>query len=279
MRIIGLDFGDKTIGVAVSDELLLTAQGVEVIRRSDAASLKSSVARLKEIIALYGAETVVLGFPKNMNNTEGPRCQTTLAFKKRLERDVPEVIVVLQDERLSTAEADRTLIEGGFSRLKRGRTVDKIAAALILQTYLDTRRLTVKAAGLRRAVVKKRGKTIRIEESDIKKPDDGNLNENVPNDRDKDNDFDWESSTITIKDEDGDETEFYILDELTHNGANYLLVVEADMIEDDETEAIIFKETGEEGEDLIYDDELEDEEFEAVAKLFDQRLEDYDIEF
>lgn len=136
MRIMGLDFGSKTVGVAVSDEMLLTAQGVETIHRKSPAKLRQTLARLEALIAEYQVERIVLGFPKNMNNTEGERCERTLEFQEMLERRCG-LEAILWDERLTTAAADRVLIESGVRRENRKSYVDQIAAVLILQGYLD----------------------------------------------------------------------------------------------------------------------------------------------
>lgn len=137
MRILGLDFGSKTVGVAVSDELLLTAQGLEIIRRQSPNKLRQSLARVEEIVREYQVERIVLGYPKNMNNTEGERCEKTKEFKEMLEcRTGLEVI--LWDERLTTVSADRLMMETGVRRENRKKYVDEIAAALILQGYLDS---------------------------------------------------------------------------------------------------------------------------------------------
>ena len=136
MRILGLDFGDRTIGVAVSDPFGWTAQGVCVLRRKDENNLKESIEQLAEIIAQYGIERIVLGYPKNMNNTEGPRCEKTRAFQKRITKRF-HIPIVLFDERMSTMAAERTLLEANMSRQKRGQVIDKTAAVFILQGYLD----------------------------------------------------------------------------------------------------------------------------------------------
>jgi putative Holliday junction resolvase len=128
---LGLDYGDRTIGVAVSDALNVTAQCLEVIRRPDERSVKKSVARLAEIIKDYDAGLIVLGYPLNMNGSEGERCAKTLAFKARLERNFPKTPVELWDERLSTVWASR-VIDGA-----KNAEIDKIAAAFILQGYID----------------------------------------------------------------------------------------------------------------------------------------------
>ena len=136
MRVLGLDFGEKTIGVAVSDPVGWTAQGLEIIRRKEENNLVASMARIKELCAEYGAELIVLGFPKNMNNTEGPRVEKTKQFKKRLEKEL-KLPVELWDERLSTMGAERTLLEADISRAKRKKVIDKQAAVFILQGWLD----------------------------------------------------------------------------------------------------------------------------------------------
>ena len=137
MRILGLDYGDKTIGVAVSDPFGWTAQGVEIIQRTNENEYKKSLARLNELITQYEVEKIVLGFPKNMDNTEGPRCEKTRAFKDRLEKRFPNIPVILWDERMSTIAANRSLMEADLSRAKRKSVIDKMAAVHILHGFLD----------------------------------------------------------------------------------------------------------------------------------------------
>ena len=136
MRIIGLDFGSKTVGVAVSDELLITAQGIEIVRRKSENKLRQTLARIEELIKEYNVEKIVLGFPKNMNNSEGERCEKTLEFKEMLERRTG-LTVDLWDERLTTVAADNLMMEAGIRRENRKEYVDQIAASFILQGYLD----------------------------------------------------------------------------------------------------------------------------------------------
>ncbi|MDE7063195.1 MAG: Holliday junction resolvase RuvX [Lachnospiraceae bacterium] len=136
MRIIGLDFGSKTVGVAVSDELLVTAQGVEIIRRKSENKLRQTLARIEELITEYKVDRIVLGFPKNMNNSEGERCERTREFQTMLERRTG-LTVELWDERLTTVAADQVMMEAGVRRENRKEYVDQIAAAFILQGYLD----------------------------------------------------------------------------------------------------------------------------------------------
>jgi len=137
MRILGLDYGSKTVGVAVSDELLLTAQGLEIVRRESENKLRKTLARIEQIIEEYGISRIVLGFPKNMNNTVGDRGEKTLLFKEMLEKRTG-LEVVLWDERLTTVSADRAMMEAGVRRENRKKYVDKIAASFILQGYLDS---------------------------------------------------------------------------------------------------------------------------------------------
>ena len=137
MRIMGLDFGSKTVGVAVSDPLGITAQGVEIIRRESENKLRKSLTRIEALIAEYEVEKIVLGYPKNMNNMLGERVEKTEEFAKKLENRT-HLQVILWDERLTTVEAQRTMIQAGVRREDRNLYVDKIAATIILQGYLDS---------------------------------------------------------------------------------------------------------------------------------------------
>lgn len=143
MRIMGLDFGSKTVGVAVSDPLLITAQGLEIIRRKEENKLRQTLARIEELIGEYEVGEIVLGLPKNMNDTLGDRAQLSLEFKEKLERRTG-LPVTMWDERLTTVAADRTMMEAGIRREHRKEYVDQIAASLILQGYLDYRVNTAK---------------------------------------------------------------------------------------------------------------------------------------
>ena len=138
MRIMGLDFGSKTVGVAISDSLLVIAQPLEIVRRKEANKLRQTLARIEELIVEYEVEELVLGLPLNMNDTEGERVVLTREFKEKLERRTG-LPVVMWDERLTTVEADNVMMEAGIRRENRKEYVDKIAAALILQSYLDSR--------------------------------------------------------------------------------------------------------------------------------------------
>jgi putative Holliday junction resolvase len=137
MRILGLDYGSKTVGVAVSDPLGLTAQGVETIWRKQENKLRQTLARIEKLASDYQAERIVLGFPKNMNNTIGERALKSLEFKEMLEKRTG-LPVVMWDERLTTVEANRTLMEANVRRENRKQYLDELAAIFILQGYLDS---------------------------------------------------------------------------------------------------------------------------------------------
>ena len=136
MRILGLDYGSRTVGVAVSDAMGWTAQSLETIERKEENKLRKTLARIEALVKEYEVEKIVLGYPKHMNNEEGDRCAKTEEFKEMLERRTG-LQVILQDERMSTMSAERILMEGGVRRENRKEFVDKMAAAFILQTYLD----------------------------------------------------------------------------------------------------------------------------------------------
>ena len=139
MRIMGLDFGSNTVGVAISDPLFITAQGIEIIRRKDENKLRQTLARIEELIQEYEVEEIVLGLPKNMNDTAGPRAMITMEFKEKLERRTG-LMVHTWDERLTTVAADKAMMEAGIRRENRKEYVDKIAAVFILQGFLDYRK-------------------------------------------------------------------------------------------------------------------------------------------
>lgn len=136
MRIMGLDYGSKTVGIAISDPLGITAQGIEIIRRKSENKLRQTLARIEELTAQYQVEKLVLGFPKHMNNDIGERALKSLEFQEMLKKRTG-LEVVMWDERLTTVEADRTLIEANVRRENRKQYVDQLAAVFILQGYLD----------------------------------------------------------------------------------------------------------------------------------------------
>ena len=137
MRIMGLDYGSKTVGVAISDAMRITAQGIEIIRRKDENKLRQTLARIEELIEEYEVAEIVLGLPKNMNDTKGERVLKSEGLAQRLTEETG-LPVHLWDERLTTVEAERTLIENKVRREDRKKYIDKIAAVFILQGYLDS---------------------------------------------------------------------------------------------------------------------------------------------
>ena len=137
MRILGLDYGSKTVGVAVSDPLGLTAQRVETIWRKQENKLRRTLARIEELVKEYQAERIVIGLPRNMNNTMGERAEKSLEFGEMVEKRTG-LPVIMWDERLTTREAERALMEAGVRRENRKEYLDSVAAVLILQGYLDS---------------------------------------------------------------------------------------------------------------------------------------------
>lgn len=133
-----MDFGSRTVGVAISDSLLITAQGVEIIRRKEENKLRQTLARIEQLIVENEVEEIVLGLPLHMNADEGVRAELTKEFKEKLERRTG-LPVFFMDERLTTVSADRTMIEAGIRREHRKEYVDMLAATFILQAYLDRR--------------------------------------------------------------------------------------------------------------------------------------------
>ena len=134
MRILGLDIGDRTIGVAVSDPLGITAQGITTIRRK---SIEKDLEELKKICEEYSVESIVAGLPKNMNGTLGPQSEKVISFCDLIKKDI-NLPINMWDERLTTVAANRAMLEADLSRAKRKKIVDKMAAIYILQGYLDS---------------------------------------------------------------------------------------------------------------------------------------------
>lgn len=137
MRIMGLDYGTTTVGVAISDTMLITAQEVETITRKQANKLRKTYSRIEELVREYEVERIVLGYPKNMNNTEGERAEDTKLFQEALERRT-KLPVILWDERLTTVESERILTQCGVRKANQKKVIDQVAAAIILQSYLDS---------------------------------------------------------------------------------------------------------------------------------------------
>jgi putative Holliday junction resolvase len=135
-RIMGLDVGDKTIGVAISDPLMITAQSLMTIRRT---SVSKDIDAIRDIINEYNISKIVVGIPKNMNNTLGPQGEKVLSFVEKLKSRF-NLDIVIEDERLTTVQAEKMLIESDVKRKNRKKVIDKVAATYILQSYLDRMR-------------------------------------------------------------------------------------------------------------------------------------------
>ena len=138
MRYLGLDLGSKTLGIAISDNTKLIASSLKTIYFDDE-NYDSLIPRLKELINEYNIEKIILGFPKNMNNTIGPRAEIALEFKNKIINNL-NIEVIMEDERLTSVISNKVLISSDMSRKKRKKKVDKIAAQIILQSYLDKER-------------------------------------------------------------------------------------------------------------------------------------------
>ena len=137
-RCLALDIGDKTIGIAVSDLLGLTAQGITTIKR---VSNRDDLKNIGELIAQYEIETIVIGLPKNMNGTEGESCEKVRRFGRKINGAYPKIPIIFWDERLSTVAAEKSLVNADVSRKKRKTVIDKMAAVHILQGYLDSKHI------------------------------------------------------------------------------------------------------------------------------------------
>ncbi len=245
-RIMGLDFGSKTVGVAVSDSLCLTAQGLEIIRRKEENKLRRTYARIEELAQLYDVGLFVVGLPRHMNYDMGERAELTRDFASNLERRTG-LPVLLWDERLTTVQADRTMIEGGVRREKRKKIIDQIAAVLILQNYLDY---------------------FQAQQDREKSMRQGNEDE-------------LEQLSIPFIDEEGNEQEFSILDSTQIAGVRYLLVTDDIPFGDEDDgadgHAYLMKEVREEGADLVYQMVEDEEEYDAVMDVFEQLVDDVDF--
>jgi putative holliday junction resolvase len=135
MRILALDVGERRIGLAVSDELGLTAQGLPTLKRTKPSS---DLKHIEHLVKEHAAKTMVVGLPRNMNGSMGVQAHIVMDFIEDLKRKIPETSVIPWDERLTTRAAERVLLEADLSRSKRGKKVDQLAAVLILQNYLDS---------------------------------------------------------------------------------------------------------------------------------------------
>ena len=268
MRCLSLDIGDKTVGVAVSDPLGITAQGVKTIQRT---SKKNDFKEIGDLISEYEVDTLIIGLPKNMNGTEGERCEIVRKFAARLQGRFPAVNQIFWDERLSTVAAEKSLIAADVSRQKRKKVIDKMAAVYILQGYLDS--LTLKGEIL---MAKKKNVEENIVEENV-------VDENI-------DDEEFGDIIVEMTDDEGN-TYLYLEQMIIPVGDDrFALLVEVPEHDHEHNhehedcdcgcgcgcedgDVIIAKiVTDENGEDIYI--EPTDEEFEAVQKAYDELIDD-----
>lgn len=258
MKIAGLDFGGRTIGVAVSDALGLFASPVTIIRRKTD-SLKGSLKELGDFLAAQNIELIVLGYPKNMNNTIGAQAEQTERFAKILDETF-HLPVVLWDERLTSVSADKMMLEFDLSRKKRKEKIDAAAAAMILQNYLDYRKNTgdSQKPPSENKYLKNKLKLIwRMKSLD------NEFNEAIEGEETEEFDV-----IVLTDDESGEDIELVIVDSVEAEDCTYLLVIASEDFDDEEPTASIIKEI-KEGEDNFVYEVVEDEaEFEKASELF-----------
>lgn len=238
-RIMALDVGDKMVGVAVSDETGLLAHPRPPLARDQ---LRQSLAPLKGLLSEWAVERLVVGLPRNMNGTEGPQAQKVRAFAREV-ADATGITIEFWDERLTTREAERRLVERDMSRRDRRRHVDGAAAAIILQGYLDRQRFTPERR-------------------------------DTMSDKEHDHLEDEDEEVITLTDEDGEDHEFVVVDVIEVGSKEYAILLPYDTADDEEAEAVILRiEKGADGEDQLV--EIEDEhEWQSVVDAYEAVLED-----
>jgi putative Holliday junction resolvase len=283
-RVLGLDLGTKTIGVAVSDVFGWTAQPVCVIRRGP-----GEMGELAALIARYGAARFLLGYPRNMNGTAGPRVRETEAFAALLRKKF-SLPVLFWDERLSTVAAERALLEADLSRAKRKQVIDQTAAAMILQGYLDS----LSGPAGKRARPRRNELTLPLKKS-MMMPENAicgggtGMADKIKPELSEETDEDVQLiDSVLLTDDEGVEHEFMHLETLQVDGGTYFVLLpvgaedededDEEDEEDEEMEAIILKlEKNEKGEEVLVDIE-DDEEWEKVSDAWDELDDDDDDE-
>ncbi|MCL2753398.1 MAG: Holliday junction resolvase RuvX [Defluviitaleaceae bacterium] len=253
MRMLGLDYGDKRIGVAISDGLGWTAAPLTTIDRKNPVDLKSSIEAIQKIINENQVKRVILGYPKNMDGSEGENCQKVQDFKSKLFKALYGIDIILYDERLSSSRAIQIYNEIGINSKKiRQGGIDKMAAQVILQGYLD----------------------MQSNQANTYKGEKG-MNDNNLNELEMDDEVEIE--TIVMTDEDGNDVEYMIIDEFDHGGTTFLVMINAVEVENDEVEAVIFKQVESTDEEFIYE-EISEDEYNMLEPVLQQRLDDFDID-
>jgi len=264
MRVLGLDYGDVRIGVAISDSLGWTAQGLTTISRNNPIDLTESIAKIADIVAEYRVQTIVLGLPKNMDNSEGASCEKVRKFKVKLEKALHGIKVILFDERLTTVMTERLFSDTNMAISKRRKHVDKVSAVLILQGYLD-----------KEYNQNKKNNTLSSDkENEMDLENTNNFDENDDLGLDED---EMDVETIVMTDEDGNEVEYVIIDEFIHGDVNYLVMVRAENADDDEAESVIFKQVEASDDEFIYE-EIDEDEYNNLEPVLKARLAEFDID-
>ena len=270
MRTLALDYGDARIGVAISDPLGWTSRGLTTIARKNPIDLSACIAKIVNIVKENHVDTVVLGYPKNMDNTEGENCKKVLAFKDKLEVALPYIAVVLFDERLTSSRARQIFGEVNLPGAKHKESIDKLAAAIILQDYLDLKTRREQDAGISRYAAENTRDKNTIKEKNMEF-DEKDFSE------DFDPGFDTELETIVMTDEEGNEVEFMVIDEFMHDMVNYLIMVNAEDADEDEAEAAIFKQVSAGEEEYVYE-EINEEEYNNLEAVLKVRMAEFDID-
>ena len=253
MRTLGLDYGDRRIGIAISDGLGWTATALTTIERKNPIDLKESIKRIQDIVEENDIKRVVLGYPKNMDGTEGENCRKVQIFKSKLLQALEGIDIVLHDERLSTSRAKQIFNEVGIKTKKMaGGGIDKMAAQVILQGFLD----------------------MQANQSNTYKGEKNMSDEKILNELELD---EIEIDSIVMTDEDGNDVEYMIIDEFEQGGTTYLVMVNAEDIEEEEIPTVIFKQVEATDDDFIYE-EISEEEYYALRPILDERLEEFTID-
>lgn len=253
MRILGIDYGDRRIGLALSDELGWTAAGFLVLERKNPIDHKACIGAIARIISEHSIKTIVVGYPLNMDGSEGENCRKVKVFAGQLKKALLDVDIIFYDERLSTSRAQQIFHQQGTNEKKRGAgSIDKKAAEIILQGYLDAQ------------------KNIKDKEEKEKM---ANVNDDSLFDID-----DVEMESLIVTDDEGNELEYVIIDEFTHNSVNYMVMMKADELENDEVEAAIFKQVPADDEDEFAFEEITEDEYNELEEMLKTRLEEFGID-
>ncbi|MDR2168264.1 MAG: Holliday junction resolvase RuvX [Clostridiales bacterium] len=256
MRVLGLDYGDRRIGVALSDALGWTAGGLLTLARKNPIDHRACIEAIGRIIEEYTISIIVLGYPRNMDGSEGENCRKVKAFAAKLAKAHPTIQIEFFDERLSSSRALQIFHEQGINAKKRGQgSLDKMAAQVILQGFLDSRSASKNIDKEKKTMTEKNehfGETI-FDMDDV------------------------EMEALVVTDDEGNELEYIIIDEFEHGGMNYLVMVKADEVENDEVEAAIFKQMASGEEEYVFE-EINEDEYANLEEMLKARLEDFGID-